>query len=100
MVIFFKAEKLIAIFNDKNFLEKDISSKDFWLRQKTEMKHLYQLSLILFNILPSSSFIERFFSICGHVCSDRRGSMDHELIKIRCLLKSNIQHLSNLTLLD
>ena len=44
----------------------------------------------------SGAFIERYFSICGFVCTKRSASMNDDLIIMRCLLKSNIKLLSEL----
>ena len=46
-------------------------------------------AIILLNI-QSSAFIERFFSICGVVCTRRATNMKADLIIKRSMLKSNI----------
>jgi hypothetical protein len=49
------------------------------------------LAKIILCIPASSSFIERFYSICGVVCSKRNGNMTGELVGERAFLKANMK---------
>ena len=44
----------------------------------------------MLNIPSSSASIERFFSICGVICTQRRGNMDPDTIIKRSMLKVNV----------
>jgi hypothetical protein len=48
------------------------------------------------NINSSSSFIERYFSICGFVQDKRRMNISIDLFQSRCLLRANIKILNEL----
>ena len=73
-----KIEKEISI------LANLLSSKDsvkacgkfktakFWSDHREEMTNLFELQIILLNIPSTSSFIERFFSLSGIICDERR----------------------------
>ena len=39
-----------------------------------------QLAIVINNIPSSSAYIERYFSICGFVCSPRRANMKDDLM--------------------
>ena len=58
---------------------------------------LNQLYLILNNIPSSSAFIERFFSICGVFNKPRASTMTDGLFRCRCMLKTNIKILEEIT---
>ena len=53
-----------------------ISTKRFWLKYKSVLPNLFKLALKLLNIHASTAFIERFFSICGIICSEKNSNMD------------------------
>ena len=75
-----------------------ISTSKFWLNNQTKFPTLYRLALILYNIPASSAYIERFYSICGNVCTNRSGNMTPETIINRSMLKANIAILNELTM--
>ena len=72
------------------------STKSFWLENQSKLPILFELAIILLNIPASSSSIERFFSITGAVCDQRKSKMMDDLIGIRCMLKANYETLINL----
>jgi hypothetical protein len=78
-------------------LEEFKSTTSFWHQKHGKLPNLYKLSLILLNIPSSSAYIERFFSICGFVCDNRRGNMSTNLTIKRCLLSANIYILNELS---
>jgi hypothetical protein len=90
--------KFTKIIREKSFLEENFTTKQFWLKHKTLIPNLFNLSLIILNILPSSSVIERFFSICGVICENRRLAMKDDLLIERSLLKTNIKILEELSI--
>jgi hypothetical protein len=55
-----------------------------------EFPSLYEIAIILLIIQSSQAFIERFFNICGVVCTKRATNMKVDLIIRRSMLKSNI----------
>jgi hypothetical protein len=72
------------------------SSKEFWIENFDILPNLSKLYIALSTIPGSSSFIERFFSLCGIVCSKRNLRMKEDLIEVKCLLKSNMHLLNEL----
>ena len=88
----------------RNFLnlvkEKDISSHSsysFWNHYQTKLPLLSEAARKILNIAASSASIERFFSICGVVCTQRRGNMSPDMIIKRSMLKVNLQLLEEST---
>ncbi len=59
------------------------------------MPRLSKLALKLTNIPSLSAFIERHYSLCCTICTQRRVSMKSELIIQRAMIKSNIDLFSN-----
>ena len=78
------------------FIENPISTKLFWQKNALQLPNLYEIALLLLNVQASSALIERFFSICGVVCSRRATNMKPDLIIKRSMLKSNIHILNHL----
>ena len=76
--------------------QNPISTKLFWQKNALQLPNLYEIALVLLNVQASSAFIERFFSICGVVCSRRATNMKPDLIIKRSMLKSNIHILNHL----
>jgi hypothetical protein len=72
------------------------TTKLFWQNNALEFSSLKEIAIILLNIQSSSAFIERFFSICGVVCTRRATNMEADLIIKRSMLKSNIDILDHL----
>ena len=96
-------ENEVSLF--RNFLIKEkmleddcISTKRFWLRYKSALPNLFKLALKLLNIQASTAFIERFFSICGIICSDKNSNMNDKTIIMRSILKANIDTLNELSI--
>ena len=80
-------------------LEDDcISTKRFWLRYKSALPNLFKLALKLLNIQASTAFIERFFSICGIICSDKNSNINDKTIVMRSILKANIDTFNELSI--
>ena len=72
------------------------STAAFWSENKDDLPKLFELQIILLNIPATSSFIERFFSICGIVCDARRLNMEDDLIEMRSMMKTNMWILTEL----
>ena len=70
-----------------------ILQKLFGKNMKKKMPNLFELALLLTHIPPSSSFIERFFSVCGIVKDKRQGNMSSNLLEMRSQLKANLSYL-------
>ena len=68
----------------------------FWKENFSIFPNLFKLAQILLNIQASSAFIERFFSICGIICTKRNNNMGDELLIMRSLMKANIKTLKEL----
>jgi len=81
---------------DPRIRKGDCSSKEFWIENFDNLPNLSKLYIALSTIPGSSSFIERFFSLCGIVCSKRNLRMKNDLIEVKCLLKSNMHLLHEL----
>ena len=101
-----KLDKEIEFFSNKiksfKQIERINSTSGFWNNDEISLKCpiLKNLALILLNINGSSAFIERFYSICGVVCTTRNAQMTDELVIIRCLLKVNLHLIEELTNLE
>ena len=91
-----EVKKYSLLVKDKKFLENCENSPEFWNDNATKFPCFYKTSLILCSINSSSTFIERFFSICGVIKDSRRGNMDEELFYIRALLACNFDTLNKL----
>lgn len=90
-------------------------TRDFWVLNRKKIPNLASLALRyifkcfkitkiyslvnlrLSNIPASSAFIERFFSICGVICTQRNTNMAPDLLRIRSLLKANFQLLKEIS---
>jgi hypothetical protein len=103
----FQSKSKLDLKNEiKNFKKKLVecnmnykhSTPYFWMQNSSKFPYLFKLAQILLNIQSSAAGIERFFSICGVVCSERRGAMKNDLIRNRCLLKANFEILNELRL--
>ena len=78
------------------FVEKPLSTILFWLQNSLQFPMLYKLAKVLLNVQSSSAFIERFFSICGVVCTRRATNMKADLLIKRSMLKANMTILNHL----
>jgi hypothetical protein len=78
----------------KNFPK---SSGLFWKTESNLYPRFFQLYLILANVVASSAFIERFFSLCRIVCNQKAGNSDDELIIWRSMLKANMATLNSIS---
>ena len=73
--------------------EKDLSQMDtceFWKTHRSDMPLLSDLARKLLCILSSSACIERFFSICGVICTNMRGNMSPDMVRKRSIIKLNL----------
>jgi hypothetical protein len=77
------------ILQDSKLLSKIKSSKKFWSQNEEKFPYMSKL-FALTSINSSSAFIERFFSICGIINTDRNQNMKHELFEIYAMLNSNL----------
>ena len=59
--------------------------------KKRDFPHLCTLFLILNSISASSAYIERFFSICGIICTQRNQNSKEDLFLARAMLSSNFE---------
>jgi len=85
-----------AMFSGKHFEIPNLSSNNFWKEKKLKFPHLSTLFLIFNSINASSAFIERFFSICGIISTQRNQNSHEDLFIARVMLCSNINLVSNL----
>ena len=75
----------IALFREKvtkeilksNF---EMSTSSFWKQNAKRLPNLYNLAITLLNIQASSAFVERFFSICGVICTKRNTNMTDDFL--------------------
>ena len=86
-----------SLIADQNVIKSNVSTSVFWKEKRQELPNLFKLSIILLNISSTSAFIERFFSISGIVCENRRANMTDDLIVMRSMLKANMSILGTLT---
>jgi len=90
--------EFVSLVENANILDKKFrSTSNFWKDNKNKFPILFKLALILYNILASSAFIERFYSLSGNVCKNRDGNMNSETIIARTMLKANMEILKSLT---
>jgi hypothetical protein len=91
-------EKFAPLFDVQSKAFKHYKSNStFWIDFKEKATLLNRLYMVLSNIPAGSSFIERFFSICGIVNKQRASNMTLGLFRARCLLKTNIKLLDALS---
>ena len=84
---------------DDEMLEEDcMNTRRFWLKNKSELPYLFILTKKLLNIQASGAFVERFYSICGIICSDKNTNMKDDTIIMRSVLKANIHTLDELAI--
>ena len=84
------------LIGDSKIIKNAKSTAAFWSENKDDLPKLFELQIILLNIPATSSFIERFFSICGIVCDARRLNMEDDLIEMRSMMKTNMWILTEL----
>jgi hypothetical protein len=80
--------------------EDCISTRRFWLKHQSQLPNLFKLTRKLLNIQASTAFVERLFSICGIICSEKNGNMNDSTIIMRSVLKLNIETLNELNIED
>ena len=73
-----------------------MSTSAFWLLHSTELPNLTKLVLRLANIPSSSAYIERYFSLCGAICTQRKSKMLPEQISTHAMIKTNMKLLVSL----
>ena len=90
-----KIQSEIDSFSDfltnKDLVENTQSDKIYWKKNKEKFPYLFTLATNYLAISASSAYIERFFSICGIICNNRRNRMKDDLIINRGLLAANMQ---------
>jgi hypothetical protein len=59
--------------------------------KKRYFPHLCTLFLILNSMGASGAYIERFFSICGIICTQRNQNSKEDLFLARAMLSSNFE---------
>jgi hypothetical protein len=89
-------ELFLSLINNDDNSKLQLKSKEFWIEFRNKLPILYNTALRLLSIPASSAFIERFFSICGTVCTKRNGNMGDDLLIKRSFLKSNLKILNEL----
>jgi hypothetical protein len=67
------------------------SSTNYWLQNQSKFRKLSELYFLLNSIPASSAYIERFFSISGIVCDQKRMTMEDDLIIHRSMLKAKMK---------
>ena len=83
--------KFTDLITAENFKRTLLSSNEFWKDKKRDFPHLCTLFLILNSIGASSAYIERFFSICGIICTQRNQNSKEDLFQARAMLSSNFK---------
>lgn len=78
------------IFSDI-FLKNKYSNYNFWIKHKKTLPFLSKFARKFMCISSSSSFIERFFSICGVISNKRNLNMNTDLFITRSILKANMK---------
>jgi hypothetical protein len=66
---------------------------NYWLQNQSKFRKLSELYFLLNSIPASSAYIERFFSISGIVCDQKRMTMEDDLIIHRSMLKAKMKFL-------
>ena len=74
------------LLQDSKIIFKTKSSKKFWLQYEEKFPYIGKL-FALTSINSSSAFIERFFSICGVITTDRNQNIKHELFEFYAMLQ-------------
>ena len=92
-----EVKKFSKLIIQQNFEKKNLSSIKFWQDKKMEFHHLVTLFIILNSINASSAFIERFFSICGIIATQRNQNSNEDLFYDRAMLCANMKLLENIT---
>ena len=64
-------------------------SDEYWRSVSDKFPKLSKLACLL-NILVSTSFIERFFSLCGFINNPRSTNISDDLFIEKTLLKANL----------
>ena len=90
-------EKIIFLELIKNKNIGGHSTTSFWNKFKSQLPLLSSVARQLLNIPSSGACIERFFSICGVICTQRRGNMSTDMIIKRSMLKVNLDILTEFT---
>jgi hypothetical protein len=88
-------EQFGAMLRSKDFINSVESSTDFWLKHLEQFPILSQVAQVLLLIPSSSSFIERFFSVCG-IITDKFTSMEDFLFQMRAMFRGNMETLEKI----
>jgi hypothetical protein len=92
-----EVKKFSKLIMQQNFEKKNLSSIKFWQDKKIEFPHLATLFIILNSINASSAFIERFFSICGIIATQRNQNSNEDLFYDRAMLCASMKLLEKIT---
>ena len=93
-----EVKKYSSLIRDDTFIANCENSFEFWIHKENEYRILSQLALRLCSINSSSTFIKRFFSVCGVIANSRKKNMENELFFLRAYLACNFSVLNNITL--
>ena len=83
------------IVSEKMLDEDCTSTRRFWLKNQSTLPNLYKLAKKLLNI---QAFVERYFSICGIICTTKNTNMNDKTLVMRSVLKSNMNILDELNI--
>ena len=86
------------IVSEKMHDEDCTSTRRFWLKNQSTLPNLYKLAKKLLNIQASTAFVERYFSICGIICTTKNTNMNDKTLVMRSVLKSNMNILDELNI--
>ena len=88
-------ESFCELVKSDDFIKSRTSANSFWLKSQDHYPHLSKLFLKTM-INSSSAIIERFFSICGVINTQRNQNMEFELFEILTMLSSNFKVLEQI----
>ena len=88
-------EAFCELIKSDDFIKSNTSANSFWLKSQDQYPHLSKLFLKT-SINSSSAIIERFFSICGIINTQRNQNMEFELFEILAIHSSNFKILEKL----
>ncbi|MBA3678555.1 MAG: hAT transposon family protein [Sphingosinicella sp.] len=79
--------------DDKNRLTR--TPRDFWTAKRTEYPHIADIAEQIFIVSSSAAEVERLFSVCGDLCTDKTSKMSADVISQRIFCSRNMYLLSN-----
>ena len=72
------------------FAKTNSSSNQFWKNNKQDYSHLCTLFIMFNAISASSAYIERFFSICGIISTQRNQNSNEDLFNARAMILCSV----------